>query len=153
MVHHGRALLFISGIFRDIANSSQDDLYPPFLSAFLAPFISLSGNPSVNAYASISFLNIIPVLAFYYFFTRWFGSSSTNSINKYSNRSNAIPGRLQRDAGLLACTLFVLSGGFGWIYALSMATDSFSFFDASSFCNNILCIFIRYSPFGKCKNI
>jgi hypothetical protein len=100
--HHGRALMFISGTFRDIANSVQDDLYPPFLSAFLAAFISLSGNPSVNAYASISFLNIIPVLGFYYFFTRW------------------VPDKW-RNAALLASTLFVLSGGFGWIYALSIA--------------------------------
>jgi hypothetical protein len=125
--HHGRALLFISGTFRDIANSSQDDLYPPFLSAFLAAFISLSGNPSVNAYASIGFLNIVPVFAFYYFFIRWFGISSNNSgINKYNNRNNAVPRRLRRDAALLACTLFVLSGGFGWVYAISTAVSSSS---------------------------
>ncbi|HZD83688.1 MAG TPA: hypothetical protein VE076_12510, partial [Nitrososphaeraceae archaeon] len=111
--HHGRALTFISGTFSDIANSVQDDLYPPFLSAFLAAFISLSGNPSVNAYASISFLNIIPVLAFYYFFTRW------------------VPDRW-RKAALLASTLFLLSGGFGWIYALSIAPAPISFSSFSS---------------------
>jgi hypothetical protein len=129
--HHGRALLFISGTFRDIANSARDDFYPPFFSAFLAAFISLSDNPSVNAYASISFLNIMPVLAFYYFFTRWFGisnSSSNNNTNSKhdSNSKNPKPRRLQRDAALLASVLFMLSGGLGWVYALSIAYDNSS---------------------------
>ena len=51
---------------------------------------------------SISFLNIIPVLAFYYFFKNW------------------VPNRMKK-AALLACTLFMLSSGFGWIYVLNLA--------------------------------
>ena len=62
----------------------------------------MSGFPSVNAYAAIDFLNIVPVFAFYYFFSKW------------------VPvGR--RKAALLASVLFMLSSGFGWIYLLYLA--------------------------------
>jgi hypothetical protein len=97
--HHGRSDLFTSGAFRDVSHT--DNIYPPFQHAFLANFFALSGIPSVNAYVSINFLNIIPVFAFYYFFTNW--------LPHY------------RKAALLGCTLFMLSSGFGWIYVLNLA--------------------------------
>jgi hypothetical protein len=100
--HHGRALMFMSGTYKDIAVSGMDGTYPPFLSALLSSFFTISGSPSVNAYASINFLNIVPVFAFYFFFTRWVPTS-------------------MRGAGLLAATLFMLSSGFGWVYVLNMA--------------------------------
>jgi hypothetical protein len=108
--HHGRALMFIYGTFKDTARSDPKDWSygPPFLSSLLAVFFTLSHNPSANAYASISFLNIMPVFAFYYFFTRWIQNG-------------------WRRAALLASALFVLSAGFGWIsvlYNYTMNTDA-----------------------------
>jgi hypothetical protein len=101
--HHGRSLAIASGDFRDIALAGADNkTFSPFPSVLLASFFSMSGIASVNAYASISFLNIIPVLAFYYFFKNW------------------VPNRMKK-AALLACTLFMLSSGFGWIYLLNLA--------------------------------
>ena len=76
--HHGRSLMFISGAFKDLAATRVDILYPPFLSALFASFFTLSGIPSVNAYVSINFLNIIPVFAFYYFFKKWFPTPKYN---------------------------------------------------------------------------
>ncbi len=98
--HQGRALLFMSGSFREAAISHADEFYPPFQSALLAALTTLSGIPLVNSYASIAFLNSIPIFAFYYFFKKW------------------VPTTLHK-AGLLACTLFTLSAGFGWIYLFS----------------------------------
>jgi hypothetical protein len=100
--HHGRAINFVSGSFKDLAAYDLDVPYPPFLSSLLASFFQLSGIPSVNAYVSINFLNIVPVLAFYYFFTRW------------------MPNKNYKRAGLLASTLFMLSSGFGWAEVLNM---------------------------------
>ena len=92
---------------------------------FFLAFISLSGNPSVNAYASISFLNIIPVLAFYYFFTKW------------------VPDKW-RKAALLASTLFVLSGRV-WMDVCS------EYRNISSYNNYI--IITRYSSFSKRQDV
>ena len=104
--HHGRAFLIGSGNFKEVASSGADAVWnPPFFSSLLSGFFNLSGLPSVNAYVSINFLNIVPILAFYYFFTRW------------------VPQRMKR-AALLATTLFVLSSGFGWVYVVNMAIDS-----------------------------
>jgi hypothetical protein len=103
--HHGRSLIFMSGAFKDLAAAGIDELYPPFLSSLLASFFTLSGVPSVNAYVSISFLNIIPVFAFYYFFTKW------------------IPSR-NRKAVLLSSALFMLSSGFGWAHILNAAVTT-----------------------------
>jgi hypothetical protein len=101
--HHGRSLTFMSGQFRDISIAGADNrASSPFPNALLAAFFSISGIPSVNAYASIGFLNIIPVLSFYYFFKNW------------------VPIRMKK-AALLACTLFMLSSGFGWVYVLDLA--------------------------------
>ena len=101
--HHGRALLVGSALFKDLGVT---DLYiPPFFPSLLAAFFNLSGSASVNAYVSISFLNIVPVVAFYYFFTKW------------------IPKNKQR-AALLASVLFMLSSGFGWLYLFNSAVDS-----------------------------
>jgi hypothetical protein len=114
--HHGRALLIVSGIFKDLGHF--DIFVPPFFSALLASFFNISGSPSVNAYAAIGFLNIVPVFAFYYFFTKW------------------VPRAKQR-AALLASTLFMLSSGFGWLYVLNTSMDSHQqgTFDVSSSLN------------------
>ena len=56
--------------FRDFATTGSDT-YPPLFSALLSGFYALSGVPSVNAYVSIHFLNIMPVFGFYYFFNKW----------------------------------------------------------------------------------
>jgi hypothetical protein len=103
--HHGRALSFLSGTFRSAASLHENLDDPPFAPAFLAGFFSLSGTPSVNAYAAIDFLNIIPVLAFYYFFSSW------------------VP-RQKSKAALLASVLFMLSSGFGWAYLLFLANTN-----------------------------
>jgi hypothetical protein len=95
--HQGRALLFMSGWKASF--SSGETAYPPFQSALLAGVTSLSGVPLVNTYASIAFLNLSPVIAFYYFFSRW--------IPRNYNRAN-----------LLACSLFAIGSGFNWIYFL-----------------------------------
>ena len=100
---HGRALSASSGLFRDVGSS--DTTRPPFFSTFLATFFSLSGSFSVNAYVAISFLNITPVVAFYYFFTSW------------------VPDN-KKKAALLSSTLFMLSAGFGWMYVTSSAVTS-----------------------------
>ena len=100
---HGRALTASSGLFRDVGSS--DTTRPPFFSTFLATFFNLSGSYSVNAYVAISFLNITPVVAFYYFFTNW------------------VPDN-KKKAALLSSTLFMLSAGFGWMYVTSSAVNS-----------------------------
>jgi hypothetical protein len=112
--HHGRALLIGSEVYRDIApeefykdpytdvGSDITQIYPPIFSSMLAGFFELSNSASVNSYVSIGFLNAMPVFAFYYFFTAW--------VPKYLKR-----------ASLLAMVLFVLSSGFGWVYAIDLA--------------------------------
>ena len=95
----------MSGDFREASIAGADDFYPPFQSALLAALTVLSGVPVVNAYASIAFLNVIPVFAFLYFFYVW------------------VP-LTMRKAALLACSLFTLSSGFGWIYLLTTTTTS-----------------------------
>ena len=105
-LHHGRALLIGSGNFKHAAAFGTDAVWnPPFFSSLLSGFFNLSGLPSVNAYVSINFLNIMPILAFYYFTTSW------------------IPQNKRRVA-ILATTLFVLSSGFGWIYVVNIVIDS-----------------------------
>ena len=99
-LHHSRALMFLSGTFRDLAHAGADEVYPPIMSAFLASLFAISGSPSVNAYASINFLNILPTFSFYYFFSKWFPN--------------------HRKAALLAAALFMLSSGFGWAYVLNL---------------------------------
>ena len=103
--HQGRSLLFMSGAFREASITGAEAFYPPFQSAFIASLTILSGIPLVNAYASIAFVNITPVFAFYYFFSAWIPST-------------------MRKAGLLACSLFTISSGFGWIYLLTATTRS-----------------------------
>ncbi|HXW11965.1 MAG TPA: hypothetical protein VD694_04325 [Nitrososphaeraceae archaeon] len=98
--HQGRALLFMEGSIKEATLSNAEISYPPFQSALLAALTTLSGIPLVNAYASIAFLNMTPLFAFYYFFTTWVSPA-------------------MRRSGLLACSLFTVSSGFGWIYLLS----------------------------------
>ena len=101
--HQGRALLFMTGSIREAALFGSEDLYyPPFQSAILAGLTTLSGIPMVNSYASIAFLNAVTMFAFYYFFVNW------------------VPGN-QKKAVLLACSLFILSSGFGWAYLFNTA--------------------------------
>jgi hypothetical protein len=103
--HHGRTLSFLGGGDR---SQVDDTFYASFSHGILASFISLSGIPSVNAYSSISFLNIIPVFAFYYFFNKWVPNRNANWPK----------------AALLACTFFVLSSGFGWINMITMSATT-----------------------------
>jgi hypothetical protein len=100
--HLGRSLIFTSGSYDELIGYDVDSNYPPLFSSLLSAFSVLSGFPSVNAYASIHFLNIMPVFAFYYFFTNW------------------VPARWKR-AALMASVLFMLSSGFGWILVLDRA--------------------------------
>jgi hypothetical protein len=105
--HHGKALLINSGTFKDFATSDAGKYYPPFYSALLAGYFSLSGVPSVNAYVSLNVLNIMAIFGFYYFFSRWVPSN-------------------HRKAVVIATTLFVLSSGFGWVLVLnSSLTNSY----------------------------
>jgi len=70
--HQGRALLFLSGSFRETVIEGSDIRgYPPFQSALLSALTTIAGIPIVNSYASIAFLNMVPVFAFYYFFSKW----------------------------------------------------------------------------------
>jgi len=98
--HQGRAILFMSGYFKEIVLSNGDNIYSPLQSALLSGLTTLSGTPLVNTYASIAFLNMTAALAFYYFCSRWFPPN-------------------KKRAALLASSLFVFGSGFGWIYILS----------------------------------
>jgi hypothetical protein len=112
--HHGRALLIGSGNYPEIASaefyhdpysdvgSDITQMYPPVFSSLLAGFFNLSNSASVNAYVSIGFLNFMPIVAFYYFFTSW------------------VP-QMLKNAALVATTLFAISSGFGWVYAVDLA--------------------------------
>jgi len=98
--HQGRAIIFLFSHFKEsVTPIGGDIIYTPLQSALLAGFSTLSGTPLVNTYASIAFLNMTAVFAFYYFCREWF------------------PIGMKR-AALLASTLLVLCGGFGWIYLL-----------------------------------
>jgi hypothetical protein len=99
--HHGRALQFVSGDYDIIDASNSDFVYPPLLPAVLSSFFIIADVPSVNAYGSIGFLNIMAVFAFYYFCKKW------------------MPVRGRKSA-LLAAVLFMLGSGFGWIHAVSV---------------------------------
>jgi hypothetical protein len=101
--HQGRALLFMSGSFREAALSEAEVFYTPFQSAVLASLTTLSGIPLVNSYVSIAFLNMTLIFAFYYFFLSWVPSTMWKS-------------------GILAASLFAISAGFGWIYLLNTVT-------------------------------
>jgi hypothetical protein len=103
--HQGRALLFMSGSIKEAALSHADPSYAPFQSALLAILTTLSGVPLVNAYASIAFLNITYIFAFYYFLSTW------------------LPLNMQR-AKMLASTLLATSSGFGWIYLLGLTATT-----------------------------
>lgn len=103
--HQGRSMLILSGSFEKVAASGLDSDYYPFQSALIAGLASLSGVPLVNTFASIAFLNIVPLFSFYYFYSRW------------------VPQKMQR-ANLLASSLFLVCSGFGWIYLISMVTTT-----------------------------
>jgi hypothetical protein len=99
--HQNRALYFLSGQFKEYVLTNGDEIYPPFQSALIAGITTLSGIPLVNTYASIAFLNMAAVFAFYYFCSTWFPDSS-------------------KRAALLASSLFLISSGFGWVYIISL---------------------------------
>jgi hypothetical protein len=99
--HQNRALYFLSGQFKEYVMTNGDEIYTPFQSALIGGATMLSGIPLVNTYASIAFLNITAVFAFYYFCSTWF------------------PDRNKR-AALLASSFFLISSGFGWIYIISL---------------------------------
>ena len=71
----------MSGAIREASLSgAESSYYPPFQSAILAALETLSGTPLVNAYASIAFLNVIPMFAFYYFFITWVPSMQRKAV-------------------------------------------------------------------------
>jgi hypothetical protein len=92
----------MTGQFKEFVMSNGDEIYPPLQSALLAGLTTLSGIPLVNTFASIAFLNITAVFAFYYFCLIW------------------LP-RDNKRAALLASSLFLTAAGFGWIYMFSLA--------------------------------
>jgi hypothetical protein len=100
--YHGQALSFISNTFKSGAISNEILSYPQLLPGYLASFFSLSGLPSINSYAAMAFLNILPVFAFYYFFSNW--------VPKYAKK-----------AALLGSAIFMLSAGLGWLYVLYLS--------------------------------
>lgn len=124
--HHGRALLVSSGTFKDFAATGAGKYNPPFFPALLAGFFSLSGVPSVNAYVSVNFLNMMAIFAFYYFFSRWV------PVN-------------YRKVAILATTLFVLSSGFGWVLVLGNALTSDYYHSQESSLENLHWASIRSS--------
>lgn len=99
--HQNRIILFMTGQFKEFVLSNGDEIYPPLQSALLAGVTTVSGIPLVNTFASIAFLNITAVFAFYYFCSTW------------------LP-RDNRKAALLAASLFLIAAGFGWIYIISL---------------------------------
>ena len=102
--HQGRALQFMSGSIREATLSGAEAFYPPFQSSLLAALAVLSGIPLTNAYASIAFLNAIPMFAFYYFYLTW------------------VPVSMKKSS-LIASSLFILSAGFGWFYLLNASIN------------------------------
>jgi hypothetical protein len=100
--HQNRAIYFMYGNFKELVISNGDQTYTPLLSSLLAGLTSISGVPLVNSYASIAFLNMTAVFAFYYFCRTWFPSS-------------------KKRAALFASSLFVIASGFGWMYILHLA--------------------------------
>lgn len=103
--HQSRALLFLSGHFKESVLSDGDIAYPPFQSALLAGLSILAGNPLVNAFASIAFLNMTAVFAFYYFTLSWFPPNA-------------------KKAALIASSFFLLASGFDWTYIISNLQNS-----------------------------
>lgn len=99
--HQNRAMLFMSGQFKEFVLTNGDEIYPPLQSALLAGLTTISGTPIVNTFASIAFLNITAVFAFYFFCSAWFPRDS-------------------KKAALFAASLFLISSGFGWIYIISL---------------------------------
>ena len=104
--HHGRAIQFVSGNYGIIDASNADFPYPPLFPALLSSFFVIGDVPTVNAYASVGFLNIMALFAFYYFCKNWVPNQS-------------------RKAAVLASALFMLASGFGWIHAAGIfASDT-----------------------------
>ncbi len=93
--HQNRALLFMSGHFKESVYLMEISHIRHFNQSLLAGLSILSGIPLVNAFASIAFLNMTAVFAFYYFTLSWF------------------PSNMKR-AALFASSLFLLASGFDW---------------------------------------
>jgi hypothetical protein len=100
--HQNRAMLIMSGHFKQVVLADGDESYPPLQSALLAGVSSLSGIPLVNTYSSFAFLNVTAVFAFYYFCCAWFPPS-------------------KKKAALFAACLFLLASGIHWAYVLYSA--------------------------------
>jgi hypothetical protein len=99
--HQNRGILFMSGQFKEFVLTNGDEIYPPLQSALLAGLTTISGTPLVNTFASIAFLNMTAVFAFYFFCSAWFP-------------------RNKKKAALFAASLFLIASGFGWIYIISL---------------------------------
>lgn len=99
--HHGRALQFVNGAYKDIEISAPH-YYPPLFASVISVFLVLSGIPSVNAFVSINFLIMPPIMIFYFFVRAW------------------LPPLIKKSA-LISVTLFTLASGFGWTYVIGLA--------------------------------
>jgi len=115
--HQNRAIFFMYGNFREFITTDGDQAYSPLLSSLLAGVTSISGLPLINTYASIAFLNVTGVFAFYYFCRTWFPLNN-------------------KRAALIGSSFFVIASGFGWMYVLYLTAanpvdspiDSISYF-------------------------
>ena len=103
--HQNRVMLFMSGQFKEFVLTNGDEIYPPLQSSLLAGLTTLSGIPLVNTFASIAFLNMTAVFAFYFFCSTWFP-------------------RNKKRAALIASSLFLIGSGFGWIYIISLTATN-----------------------------
>ena len=93
------------GILLDSIKLPQDAFAFPsniwLFGVYFAMFFTSSGIPSINAYNSLNFLNIIPIITFFLLVKSFF-----------KNQQNS-------DSIAVLCTFFAFfSSGFGWIYAL-----------------------------------
>jgi hypothetical protein len=103
--HQNRAIFFMHGNFREFITTDGDQSYTPLLSSLLAGATSISGLPLINTYASIAFLNITGVFAFYYFCRTWLPLNN-------------------KRAALIGSAFFVIASGFGWMYVLYLTAEN-----------------------------
>lgn len=99
MHHHGNALIISRG------EISSDLTYPIGLHTYLAIVFRLSGVPSINAFQSLHFLNVLPILAFYLVLKELF-----------KKHHQKIP---------ILSTFIGFFFGFTWIYAIYLKFSGF----------------------------
>lgn len=101
--HHGMALIFQKFGFPTDAGIVAP-AYPWWFHVYLASLFTLSGLPSINAYSSLNFLNIMPIVAFYVMLSQYF--------KKY------------RKIPIVATVFAFFTSGYGWIYVQFLKAQS-----------------------------